>query len=185
MSLLAIDILIKSFQKMLTIDNNSLEKIKNTELNSSETVWKKIVNNNEMFKDSSIFSENNYDMLEKIYETNNLFGKTKCDFQEVKKKEKSYEKKCLTNLILVLQRLTQLCKNQPKNCGILCENNTILKLLYGFESCFMDNKNELSELQTAILELVTILGRHSFTPEDLFIYFSYLVFCHPCCYFAR
>lgn len=174
MCLLAIDLLIKSYnEKCLGKNKFNYTKLHYDETSKKEKTLK--------CKDYE-FNQNVNPVVEKLYEVNELNldkNETHLGFEVLESKFQTNEKNYFVDMILVFQRLVSLCRDQSKNCEILCKNNVIRKLLYGFHECFTEKKESLSELQKSVLDLVTTLAKHSITPEELSIYFSFFKYDNP------
>lgn len=85
-------------------------------------------------------------------------------------KAKDNDDKSLLGFVAIFQKLASLCRDKIENCVILCKGGIIVKLLNGFRKCLSERKECNSELQRVILDLITILGSHSISKEELTCY---------------
>lgn len=91
----------------------------------------------------------------------------------IEEKSKEVEAKCLLSIISTFQRLVSLCRDKSQNCDTLCQDGVILKLLTGFGPCLREKNERFSELQRVILDLITVLAKHSITTQELAYYLSF------------
>nr|CAD7400993.1 unnamed protein product [Timema cristinae] len=78
-----------------------------------------------------------------------------------------------------VQRLVLLCRDNPTNCIVLAKNGVIAKLLRGFSQCLSINNSKLTDVQKMILELVSLLARHSITAQELTLYLGFFKASDP------
>ncbi|GLH06434.1 Neurobeachin [Gryllus bimaculatus] len=85
----------------------------------------------------------------------------------------------LQNLVHCIQRLVALCRDNPQNCITLAKNGVIEKLLDGFGTFLKILNPNYTELQSAVLELVTLLARYSISPQELSVYLNFFKANNP------
>ncbi|KAK6635986.1 hypothetical protein RUM43_009638 [Polyplax serrata] len=172
--LAAIDLLIKLYNDK--IKENPERNAKSETQNSKfwETQKSNVVKPEIQVHECSIVKDPVHDKLCNFNETDmeRKNSKNRLGHDETGEKHGGTENTNMIELISVFQKLTTLCREKSENCAILCNKNVILKLLKGFQSCLSEAKETLTELQKAILDFITILGKYSVTTEELSAYLS-------------
>lgn len=86
----------------------------------------------------------------------------------------------LLGCVCCLHRLSSLCCDSVNNCGQLAQHSLVTKLLTDFSDVLSSVSDPTKEeLQCAILQLVTLIAKHTVRPHDLIQYLRFFTEDNP------
>lgn len=91
----------------------------------------------------------------------------------LKDKSSVLKSQLLSDMVHVVQRMVALCRESGRNCMVLSQEGLIDTLLTGFSSFLSTVNPKLQELQSVVLELVSLLAQHSITSQELSKYLHF------------
>ncbi|KAK3927653.1 Lysosomal-trafficking regulator [Frankliniella fusca] len=97
----------------------------------------------------------------------------------LKNNSNSLKSQLQADMVHVVQRIVALCRESGKNCMVLSQEGLIDTLLTGFSYALSVANTELIELQSVVLELVSLLAQHSITSQELAKYLNFFKAKNP------
>lgn len=97
----------------------------------------------------------------------------------LKDNSKTLKSQLQSDMVHVVQRIVALCRESGRNCMVLSQEGVIDTLLTGFSYALSVADPELTELQSVVLELVSLLAQHSITSQELSKYLNFFKTNNP------
>uniref|UniRef100_A0A1B6DVR8 Lysosomal-trafficking regulator n=1 Tax=Clastoptera arizonana TaxID=38151 RepID=A0A1B6DVR8_9HEMI len=85
----------------------------------------------------------------------------------------------LSDCVHCLNCISTMCRDSVENCGRLSQQKLLLRLINDFSEVLTVSNSSLAELQLAVLELITLLARHTIEAQELSQFIQFFISDKP------